>query len=317
VLRRLYGWIIRLHPQRFRDRFGQEMLSIFDDSGEDVSPARLVADGGFSVVRQWLLRSGSGIAETAEAVPWSTDGSPVFYVFGDYRPRTSSLVSGGMLTLLVFCAAWLVCEYTWTHPVFMPLVTVQFDSGPDLKAAEQSAPSPLPLQATASSPNKMISAQSGSKSALNSTEPPSVLPKSVSAPQPIQVTNAQPSVPLTAPKANRETLSASGSPAQPTRTPMTTPDILEPTLQSYTGLYTTEPPNALGIEVTVEFGRLSIQIAGEPKARLARLGGTDFMFSDSESDFIEFIKHSHGPADLVIYRNGRTLTAHRTAPHNR
>ncbi len=312
MLRRVYGWIIRLHPRRFRDRFGPQMLSIFDDSQESISAPRLLADGAVSVARQWALRSRSGIAETAEPVPWSADGAPVFYILGDYRPRTSSLITGGMLTLVAFCAVWLVSEYTWTHPVFMPLVTVQFDAGPALKTPVESPVSALPLQAIVSSSNEVISARSRPQSAPTAAEP---------SPMPLvdhSVSQPPVSAPVTKTQASAAFAASGASHATKTAAPVIVPAVPERTLLSYTGLYTTGPPNALHIAVTADGGRLAIQIAGEASTRLAALGGTDFMFFDSESDLVEFIKHGHGPAyDLVVCRNGRRLTAHRARPHNR
>ena len=54
--RSLYRILIALHPVRFRDRFGDEMLCIFDEAGRDRAP-RLFADAVLSLLRQWLLRS--------------------------------------------------------------------------------------------------------------------------------------------------------------------------------------------------------------------------------------------------------------------
>ena len=52
----LYRALIALHPPRFRERFGDEMLCVFDEAGRDRTP-RLFADGVLSFLRQWLLRS--------------------------------------------------------------------------------------------------------------------------------------------------------------------------------------------------------------------------------------------------------------------
>jgi hypothetical protein len=54
--RSLYRALIALHPARFRDRFGDEMLCVFDEAGGDRAP-RLFADAVVSLLRQWLLRS--------------------------------------------------------------------------------------------------------------------------------------------------------------------------------------------------------------------------------------------------------------------
>ena len=52
----LYRALIALHPPRFRERFGDEMMCVFDEAGGDRT-ARLFADGVLSLARQWLLRS--------------------------------------------------------------------------------------------------------------------------------------------------------------------------------------------------------------------------------------------------------------------
>jgi len=54
-VRSIYRLLLQLHPARFRRRFGEEMLLIFDESPNQAS---LLADGVLSLARQWLLRSG-------------------------------------------------------------------------------------------------------------------------------------------------------------------------------------------------------------------------------------------------------------------
>jgi hypothetical protein len=53
-----YGFLIWLHPPAFRQRFGDEMLYIFDETA-DAGTARLFADGLLSLVWQWVVRSGA------------------------------------------------------------------------------------------------------------------------------------------------------------------------------------------------------------------------------------------------------------------
>ena len=57
MTRRLYGWLILLHPPEFRRRFGEQMLCIFEEAGE-ASARALCVDGLISLMRQWALRSG-------------------------------------------------------------------------------------------------------------------------------------------------------------------------------------------------------------------------------------------------------------------
>lgn len=55
--RLLYRLVIGLHPRAFRERFGDEMLCVFDESAAP-SVAAYFVDGCSSLARQWLLRSG-------------------------------------------------------------------------------------------------------------------------------------------------------------------------------------------------------------------------------------------------------------------
>lgn len=51
----LYRSMIRLHPPAFRRRFGDEMLSIFDEAPPPAT--ELFSDALISLARQWLVRS--------------------------------------------------------------------------------------------------------------------------------------------------------------------------------------------------------------------------------------------------------------------
>lgn len=57
IAARFYHLLVRLHPHAFRERFGAEILCIFDEAGAAGRPG-LFADCLLSLARQWLLRSG-------------------------------------------------------------------------------------------------------------------------------------------------------------------------------------------------------------------------------------------------------------------
>jgi enterochelin esterase-like enzyme len=57
MIRFFYRCLVGLHPPAFRQRFAEEMLCIFDESG-GTGTSRLFCDGLISVIRQWVLRSG-------------------------------------------------------------------------------------------------------------------------------------------------------------------------------------------------------------------------------------------------------------------
>jgi hypothetical protein len=57
MIRRLYELLLRCHPDRFRRQFGEQMLSIFDDSTRAKSGFHLLTDAFLSLLRQRLLRT--------------------------------------------------------------------------------------------------------------------------------------------------------------------------------------------------------------------------------------------------------------------
>jgi hypothetical protein len=56
MLRRIYRCVLGLHPPGFRNKFGDEILSIFDHTTGKLSASRLLMDGIGSLIRQWVLR---------------------------------------------------------------------------------------------------------------------------------------------------------------------------------------------------------------------------------------------------------------------
>ena len=56
MTRFLYRLLLRLHPTRFRERFGNEMLAVFDDARTSRSGVSLVLSLVWSLIRQRLLR---------------------------------------------------------------------------------------------------------------------------------------------------------------------------------------------------------------------------------------------------------------------
>ncbi len=54
--RAAYRWLIRLHPRTFREHFGDEMQSIYDDAAAR-QDFRLFTDSVTSLIRQWLFHS--------------------------------------------------------------------------------------------------------------------------------------------------------------------------------------------------------------------------------------------------------------------
>jgi len=56
MLRSLYQLVLRAHPPYFRQRFAEEMQSIFDQAESRPAAAGLLADAVLSLLRQWSVR---------------------------------------------------------------------------------------------------------------------------------------------------------------------------------------------------------------------------------------------------------------------
>ena len=95
MIRWLYTWLICLHPARFRERFGEQMTSVFDESLRQRGGIRLLADAAVSVLRQQLLRSDSSERRQAVArglnLIWILSVIPVeIFVASELHPTTTT-----------------------------------------------------------------------------------------------------------------------------------------------------------------------------------------------------------------------------------
>lgn len=54
ILRFVFLALVDGHPRIFRNRFREEFLDIFEESGEPRAQSRLVADAFVSLARQWI-----------------------------------------------------------------------------------------------------------------------------------------------------------------------------------------------------------------------------------------------------------------------
>jgi hypothetical protein len=63
----MYRWLLLAHPAAFRNRFGTEMLEVFENERE---PLRLILDVLISLLRQRILRPDFRRERPLEAVPY-------------------------------------------------------------------------------------------------------------------------------------------------------------------------------------------------------------------------------------------------------
>ncbi len=101
MLRWLYIQVLWAHPAQFRQRFGDEMLEVFDLARGSREQFHLVLDVLASFSRQWILRS-----EFHE--PWqpATSDGPVyqpitFQQIEPYKPNRLALAQGGLVAVVL------------------------------------------------------------------------------------------------------------------------------------------------------------------------------------------------------------------------
>ncbi len=147
MTRRLYILLLRLHPKAFRQRFGDEMLGIFDQSAQKRS---LLADGFVSYFRQWMLRR----HEVAFSPTATADGVPLFYSAGPEIPRAGAFMPGALISLLAFGMICFVMSNRWRqtslivgshHPSPSHILGAHTDAQPvaDLPAEVKVTPYPF------------------------------------------------------------------------------------------------------------------------------------------------------------------------------
>jgi Ca2+-binding EF-hand superfamily protein len=146
-MRWFYILLLRMHPRSFRQRFGDEMLGIFDQSGEKVS---LMADGFLSLARQRTLRQPS-FAFSPTTAP---DGVPLFYSAEAEIPSARALMRGVLVAFLAFVLFSAVMSHRWRqtylivgshHPSPSHLLGAHTDAQPvaDLPAEVKVNPYPF------------------------------------------------------------------------------------------------------------------------------------------------------------------------------
>lgn len=104
-MRRIYIWLLSLHPAEFRDHFANEMLGIFDAERRPVS---LLIDGLVSLLRQRLLRPGS--EKPAATVP---EG---YLPIETSQPLATILLRGSLASLILFFGAGLAMNRSGGWP---------------------------------------------------------------------------------------------------------------------------------------------------------------------------------------------------------
>ena len=118
MLRVLYRWVLRAHPPYFRQRFGEQMQSIFDSAESPGAEIGLLVDAVLSLARQWSLRPQFWEQPNLAA---GVDGTPLFHSLDNFKPRATALVYGAFLSLFVLNGVAWTMGYAWNHPIFIEI----------------------------------------------------------------------------------------------------------------------------------------------------------------------------------------------------
>ena len=116
MLRRLYRCALRLHPSRFRRRFGEEMLYIFDQQKGTRAALGVMLDCVLSLLRQWTLRPQieTELAASSLRSP-AGDHVPLFESLDPFQPSASAIINGALLSLMLFYMTVFAVPYSWSH----------------------------------------------------------------------------------------------------------------------------------------------------------------------------------------------------------
>ncbi len=111
-LRALYAILVRLHPRTFRRHFGDEMLSIFDQTS--ANRLAFLGDAVFSLLRQWLLRP--RFPEPENPPREYLAGAPMFLLLDDDPQLTrGQWIGGTAFSLLSFAAVSFLISQGGNH----------------------------------------------------------------------------------------------------------------------------------------------------------------------------------------------------------
>jgi hypothetical protein len=129
---KIYTWLLRLYPSRFREAYGEEALQLFRDRVRDEK-------GFFPRLRLWL----DLMADLAITVPYQyfhlepalagtsaephLYGTPAFFVLGDESPRPGALFLGGVVTLAALSTFFILLGRGGTRIRMGEIAQGQFD----------------------------------------------------------------------------------------------------------------------------------------------------------------------------------------------
>jgi len=302
MIRFLYRSVLRLHPQAFRTRFGDEMLSIFEQSPGRWFSSRLLLDAVHSLCRQWVLRPEFLTDVQAHREQPAFDGVPSFSILDPFRPRASAVVPGLLLSIVIFCLTCVAIRYSWIRVLNVHIPEVQFE------APRWIPPSRADVTTLPDNPPAAADARHRAPPVPATVELPA---KITPHPQPIPTTPEKPASRMPAglekAKAGREAAVSAPAPL-----PMVE---LESPLEGFEGTYEVVSPRRMTITIGVEDDRLTMSLRGQPKRTLVQVSEMKFRDTQDQDCTIEFVGARRIDGEkitrLELFLNGQHFTASR------
>src|SRR6266576_1262875 len=282
MLRRLFRCAVRSHPASFRERFGDELLYIFDQQRGTRAAFELVFDCFLSLFRQWTFRPHLGISAptTSLAQPTSND-TLSFATLDNFRPRMSAIVHGIVLSIILFSATVYAIHYSGIHIVNLRILESVFHPSPEILASTE--------------PNHFAS-----KSA-------ELIPAGSDKPRLISDHLQLDVIPV---ERQRTAVIENNSP-NPHKSAVLTSMLVQLRLEPYVGKYLSKWP-ALKISIDIEEDHLSLIVAGRPRRALSPVSQTKFVIAGARNGWIDFTPNDRGRIDsLCLVEQDKVIVAHR------
>jgi hypothetical protein len=275
MLRSLYQLLLRGHPPYFRQRFAEEMQSIFDQAESRPVAAGLLADAVLSLLRQWSLRP-----QFWEETPLAVGrGTPLFNVLDNNKPRAAALVYGAFLSALVLNGVCWTMGYAWNHPIFIELRRPVFVP----PASWDRISTSVPRDETTESAEPSLYTGEGRVVLIF----PSHARPGGEADPAIQLSMSSPELPAR----------YSGAPIF---------------LQAYPGAYLSTAENGERVNVTLNSGRLQLEVVGVFSSPIVPVPGSQEMTCAVRNCSATFSTNASSVANEVeIHFDGRTIHAYR------
>lgn len=302
MIRFFYRCLLRLHPQAFRTRFGDEMLSIFDQSQRTWPEFRLLLDAVHSLFRQWVLRPEFLIEAPEPRHQPALDGIPSFSTLDPFRPRATAVVPGLLLSMIVFSLTCVAIKYSWIRVLNVHIPEVQFERPQWVPPSHAETALPRDTSSDAS-------AVKHSTPALPATVP---LPARVAPhPQPITTTLRKlASRVLAGPQKAKGQEVADVSRQSPPLTVET-----ESPLHIFEGNYEIASPRRITVLIAAGDGQLTMTLGGQPKRTLVQISEIKFQDTENKDCTIEFASTRGIDGvkidQLDLFLNGQHFTARR------